>query len=381
MGLASRDFADQQAAKADRAGRQGTGQEDAKPAGQVRQGHAPPPAPPEQRPHVTRDNDRYVTRRRPTRAGTGGASPRSARARVRSTSPPRRPGLRAAPSPRRPAPAPAPAPHAGPAPPPRPHRAAGPDMTVDARALRRVRHLRLPGGTPRRTALADAARLAKRVVADIDATCSRFRDDSDLTRANRQPGTLGRRRPAPGRRRRGRVRAPPKQTGGLVPRCSGGRWCSSATTATSAELQRTRRPTGPVPLDRPRSRPGRVARRSASTGRAGSAVPGRHRARPRRRPARRGRPTWSRPAIERELGVPAVVSLGGDVRVAAPTGGRGRSPCPSSPERARDARSARLRRAGHLEHAGPPLVARRSCPPPPARPPHRRGRRRRSGAR
>ncbi|HEU5454718.1 MAG TPA: FAD:protein FMN transferase [Nocardioides sp.] len=42
--------------------------------------------------------------------------------------------------------------------------------------------VRRPGG------LADAVRLAKRVLSEIDATCSRFRDDSDLTRANRNAG-------------------------------------------------------------------------------------------------------------------------------------------------------------------------------------------------
>ena len=36
--------------------------------------------------------------------------------------------------------------------------------------------------------LADALALARRVVADVDATCSRFRDDSDLARVNRRPG-------------------------------------------------------------------------------------------------------------------------------------------------------------------------------------------------
>ena len=42
--------------------------------------------------------------------------------------------------------------------------------------------VRRPGG------LTDAVRLAKRVLADVDATCSRFRDDSDLSRANRNAG-------------------------------------------------------------------------------------------------------------------------------------------------------------------------------------------------
>jgi len=36
--------------------------------------------------------------------------------------------------------------------------------------------------------LAAAERLARLVLADVDATCSRFRDDSDLTRVNRHPG-------------------------------------------------------------------------------------------------------------------------------------------------------------------------------------------------
>ena len=36
--------------------------------------------------------------------------------------------------------------------------------------------------------LSVAERLARRVLADVDATCSRFRDDSDLALVNRQPG-------------------------------------------------------------------------------------------------------------------------------------------------------------------------------------------------
>jgi len=40
----------------------------------------------------------------------------------------------------------------------------------------------------RAAALPDALALARQVVADVDATCSRFREDSDLTRANAHPG-------------------------------------------------------------------------------------------------------------------------------------------------------------------------------------------------
>ena len=36
--------------------------------------------------------------------------------------------------------------------------------------------------------LSEAVRLAKTVVADVDATCSRFREDSDLSKVNRRPG-------------------------------------------------------------------------------------------------------------------------------------------------------------------------------------------------
>ena len=39
--------------------------------------------------------------------------------------------------------------------------------------------------------LAVAERLAQRVLADVDATCSRFRDDSDLALVNRHPGRWG----------------------------------------------------------------------------------------------------------------------------------------------------------------------------------------------
>ena len=40
----------------------------------------------------------------------------------------------------------------------------------------------------RAAALHDALGLARTVVADVDATCSRFREDSDLARVNRHPG-------------------------------------------------------------------------------------------------------------------------------------------------------------------------------------------------
>ena len=70
----------------------------------------------------------------------------------------------------------------------------------------------------------------------MDRTCSRFREDSDLTLANRHAGPVGRGRPDPGRRRRRRRATRHDRPTGWSTRCWAGRWCSSATTATSTLL-------------------------------------------------------------------------------------------------------------------------------------------------
>lgn len=60
-------------------------------------------------------------------------------------------------------------------------------MTAPAarfRALGTYVHVATQGGRQ----LPDAERLALEVLADVERTCSRFREDSDLSRANRQPG-------------------------------------------------------------------------------------------------------------------------------------------------------------------------------------------------
>ena len=200
---------------------------------------------------------------------------------------------------------------------------------------------------------------AKAVVADVDATCSRFRDDSDLGRANAATGRVGRRRPAAGGRRRRRLRGA-AATGGLV--------APAARADPGAARLRPRLPADccaatvhPVPDRRatpPAPTPGA---RSGSTPRARS---GSRRA-PRStsaRPPRRGPPTWSPTAIEAELGEPALVSLGGDVRIAAPDGPGwkiavserpGRRPCSNV--------SWPQRRPRDVEHAGPPLDATRGA--------------------
>ena len=47
-----------------------------------------------------------------------------------------------------------------------------------------------------------ARQLAEQVLRDVDEVCSRFREDSDLSRVNARPGPLGRGRPVAGRRGR-----------------------------------------------------------------------------------------------------------------------------------------------------------------------------------
>jgi len=167
----------------------------------------------------------------------------------------------------------------------------------------------------RADALADAVAVAERVVADIDATCSRFRDDSDLTRANRHPGRW--------------VDVDPllvaavevaceaaERTGGLVSPLLGRPLVQLGYDRDFGELAAA---TGVVDLpwvdvpdldawrDVGVDRAGRLripagtALDLGSTGKAWAA-------------------DLVATGIERELGAAAVVSLGGDVRVAVPDG-------------------------------------------------------------
>ena len=117
-----------------------------------------------------------------------------------------------------------------------------------------------------------------RSIADVDETCSRFRDDSDLSRVNREPGRWVEVRPAAGGRgRRGGRRAPGRPTAWST-RCSAARWSASATTATSAgsaTIDVRREPRAPAPRT-----PTPGGRSAATDDRRPH--PGRHRPRPRR---------------------------------------------------------------------------------------------------
>ena len=240
-----------------------------------------------------------------------------------------------------------------------PHRAAGRDRDDRSADAARFDAFGTYGylAVRRADALAEALALAERVVADIDATCSRFRDDSDLTRANRRPGRW--------------VDVDPLLVAAVEVACEAAaapvawstaarphRWCSSATTATSASSRRHRRwstcrgprpPTwtrgarsgwtdraAPVPAGH---RPGPRRDRQGVGGR-----PGRDRARARARRAGPGQPR-RRPAGRRT----------GRTAVA----GRGLR----APRRARAARvGLDAGWPGHLEHAGAPLDARPGSP-------------------
>lgn len=58
--------------------------------------------------------------------------------------------------------------------------------------------------------LADAVRIARDVLTDVDETCSRFRDDSDLSRVNRSPGAW--------------VRVDPLLVAAVATACEAARW-------------------------------------------------------------------------------------------------------------------------------------------------------------
>ena len=152
------------------------------------------------------------------------------------------------------------------------------------------------------------------MVADVDATCSRFRDDSDLSRANRHPGRWVDVDPllvAAVAVARGAA----AESGGLVSPLLGRPLVQLGYDRDLAELPDvTDVPDLPVDVPAPDAwraigldRSGRIrvpdgtALDLGATGKAFAA-------------------DLVATAVERELGVPAVVSLGGDVRVAAPDG-------------------------------------------------------------
>ncbi len=223
--------------------------------------------------------------------------------------------------------------------------------------------VRRPGG------LADTVRLAKRVLADIDATCSRFREDSDLTRANRNAGKW--------------VEVDPlliaaveaacdaaKQSGGLVHPLLGRPMVQlgydrdfDQLSERADTLQFPWTDPGPsldswqeIGLDHTGAIrvPDGTALDLGSVGKAWAS-------------------DMIAAGIEQQLGVPAIVSLGGDIRIACPDWDPWHVAISERPGASADALVGLVcRRSGDLEHPGPPLEARRSCPSPPAGPPHRR---------
>jgi len=166
-------------------------------------------------------------------------------------------------------------------------------------------------------ALPDALALARRVVADVDATCSRFREDSDLTRANAHPGRWVDVDPllvAAVAVARGAA----EESGGLVSPLLGRPLVQLGYDRDLGELRELADPGNvpDLPLDVPEpdawreiglDRAGRIrvpAGAALDLGATGKAFAA----------------DLVATAVERELGVPAVVSLGGDVRVAVPDG-------------------------------------------------------------
>ncbi len=170
----------------------------------------------------------------------------------------------------------------------------------------------------RSEALRPASRLARTVVADVDATCSRFRVDSDLSRANAAAGSW--------------VRVDPLLVAGVEIACSAARATHDLVNPLlgrtlvqlgyDRDFRRLEQPVATVPPSDPTGAapPPLHAWREIRTDPAGAI----------RLPpgtaldlGSTGK-AWAADliatAIEEELGEPALVSLGGDLRVAAPDG-------------------------------------------------------------
>ncbi len=167
----------------------------------------------------------------------------------------------------------------------------------------------------RPNALDRALRIARTVVDDVD-------DDVQPVPARRRPRPrqprtrpVGRGRPAAGRGRAGRGRGRGARRTGWCTPAGRGHWSTLGYDRDFREL----RGAGTEPADATASTDGR---RLARVGRAGDARCG---SRPAPRstsapPRRRGRPTSSPRRSGSELGAPALVSLGGDISIAAPDG-------------------------------------------------------------
>ena len=288
---------------------------------------------------------------------------RSGRRRRRRPRRPRRP----------PPPAPAPAP-----PPPSSSRAARDRLRLLSRARhdRGRRRRRAGGGSPPRSAAVE------RELAAVDAACSRFREDSELSRVNAAAGSAVRVGPVLLEALRAALRAA-AATGGLVDPTVGR---SLRLAGYDRTLHRRRRAATRHGFARPlRARARRLVRR-ARRGALDACACRRASSSTSARPRRRSPPTAPRPPPRGAAGCGVLVSLGGDVALA------GEPPRGGWPVRIADdhaaaldgpgpRRRARRRRARELRHRRPPLARRRRRAAPRPRPPHRPARRRRRGAR
>ena len=250
-------------------------------------------------------------------------------------------------------------------------------VTARARDVRRVRHLRLPRRTPDRrpSPTRSPSPNGWSPTSTRPAAGSATTPTWPRSTGARGAGSTSTRCWSPPSTWRA---ARPRSTDGLVTRCSAGRWCSSATTATSAELPAStdvRRPArddlAARRLARDRPGPDGPDPRCPTAPRSTSAPP-----------ARRGPPTWSPPRSSGELGGPPWSASAATCGSPRRTAGRGRSACPSIPVPAPDERH-RLDRpaaAGHVEHAGPALARARRDAATTCSTPAPAGRRRRCGA-
>ena len=363
MGLAAGDFAEQQAD-------QQADQPDADPAGQAAGQGAPSAA---RRKQLTASGRTSPGSPSATSPGGGPSTPGPGRRGVGSrrrsagSGGPQRPsprrGARARRRRRRPRPAPS-----------RPrHRAAGPDRRpadAHARSTRSAPTASWPYAAP--TALAARSPLAaaggRRRRRDLQPVPRRLRPE---------PGSTG----SPGRWvdvdpllvaavAVGAATPPTDRRPGLT-RCSAGRWCSSATTATSASSRTSTTCADAAASTYPPPTPGATIGLDR-TGRiripAGTALDlGADRRRP-------GPPTWSRPASSASSACRPWSASAGTCGSPHPTAGRGRWPSPSTP-----ATRARGHRLVALDDGGLATSSTRvrrwsrrgRRPPPPARPAHR----------
>ena len=217
-------------------------------------------------------------------------------------------------------------------------------------------------------ALPRALRITQTVIEDVDATCSRFRADSDLARVNREPGRWVDVHPLLVEAVRVAVGAA-AATDGMVHPLLGRPLVTLGYDRDFRELREVETaPTDPpapavdawrsIELDEARVRiPAGTALDLGSTAKAWAA-------------------DVVAAGLEQELGEPALVSLGGDIMISAPDGVPWRVAVAEQPSDLRERPACRVDltagRPRDVEHARPPVDTSGHGATPPARPPDRR---------